>query len=164
MLNAWKFILPLFLLVACSKDKVPVPTIVEPTKWELIPGDYDVFTENSDYLYSMTLNYIKVPMPNGSHKDSLVFSNFDGQFNFGSLQDLSDISKPYYITVGQQSELHDSLGKRWKIYSDWENSTSNMFSNDTIYLSFVKTNINYWIEDLVPFYECHCKQIAVKQH
>jgi hypothetical protein len=40
----------------------------------------------------------------------------------------------------------------------------NNFHNDTIPLRFQKTNINYYISDLTPYYACDCKQIAVKQH
>jgi hypothetical protein len=64
---------------------------------------------------------------------------------------------------GGGDPLYDSNNKRWKIaggvftyYNNW--------NNDTIPLRFNKTNINYYIQDVTPYYACQCKQIAVKQH
>jgi hypothetical protein len=52
------------LCVSCKKDKVPV-TIpeLEPTKWELIEGIYDVYDTTGVYLYGIPpTNYTsKVP-------------------------------------------------------------------------------------------------------
>lgn len=158
------FTVAALLIVACTKDKVPpLPSVPQPTKWEQISGDYKVYDTNGVYLYEMNISYFFVQNPNGGHFDSLYFENFDGQFNIGAHQDLSNQYPPYYVDLGHQDTLYDTLGKRWKILEYPNNSQANLFSNDTIYLSFIKTNINYWIYDLVPYYQCYCKQFAVKQ-
>jgi hypothetical protein len=43
--------------MACRKDKVQEPVIEEPTKWELISGDYKVYDTLGEYLYKMSINY-----------------------------------------------------------------------------------------------------------
>lgn len=146
--------------VSCNKDKVPV-TITEPTKWELIEDVYDVYDTTGVYLYELKLTPIF--KENGTI-DSLRFENFDGEFHFATKQ-----MYPYpdnmlmVISIGGHDTLYDNSNKRWKLsgphYVDYNN-----FINDTIRLRFQKTNINYWVEDAVPYYACDCKQIAVKQH
>ncbi|AEA42126.1 hypothetical protein [Fluviicola taffensis] len=68
-----------------------------------------------------------------------------------------------YLRIGGGDTLFDTNTKRWKISSGINNYYNNWY-NDTIPLRFTKTNINYWIEDMMPYYSCDCKQIAVKQH
>ncbi len=152
----------IMLSVACKKDKVP-NTIPEPhpTKWELIEGVYDVYDTTGVYLYELKLTPIY--KENGII-DSLRFENFDGEFHFTTKQMYPDPDNfPNYIRIGSHDTLYDANNKRWKIHSGLSDVYNN-FLNDTIRLRFQKTNINYWVEDAVPYYACDCRQIAVKQH
>ncbi|MNU61075.1 hypothetical protein D3C71_502780 [compost metagenome] len=147
------------LLFACTKQKTPTPVTPEPTKWEKIAGHYKVYDTTGIYLYDMDLVHIHNDIGN---EDSIRFENFDGEFTFTSLQ-VYFSSIPMYVRIGGGDTLYDSNNKRWKLsagtftyYNNWK--------NDTIPLRFQKTNINYYIEDVTPYYACNCKQIAVKQH
>lgn len=147
------------IFLGCKKDKVQTIPVPEPTKWELISGTYKVYDTVGVYLYDM--NIVHVPSE-AENIDSLRFENFDGEFTFTSKQ--TNAANFYWsASIGGHDTLLDSNGKRWKLsgslYEDY-----NTFDNDTIRLRFQKTNINYWIEDVVPYYACDCKQIAVKQH
>jgi hypothetical protein len=153
------------ILLACTKERTPTPVTPsppEPTKWEKIAGHYKVYDTTGVYLYEMNLTHKTGLNQSGMEEDSLVFENFDGNFTFTALQvDFSNI--PMYIRIGGGDPLYDSNNKRWKLsagISDYYNN----FVNDTIKLRFNKTNINYYISDLTPYYACDCKQIAVKQH
>jgi len=159
------FLLFIIGLASYTKDKiVPCPE-PEPTKYELISGDYKVYDTLGGFLYDMNINYIQGPVDNGIPRDTIVFENFDGEFNFAQPQGYNPGNPELYIKIGQVDTLFDSQGKRWKLLNSAINETyDNTFLNDTIKIRFHKTNINYWIEDAVPFYECYCKQIAVKQH
>lgn len=144
---------------SCTKKKTPVPTIPEPTKWEKISGHYKVYDTTGVYLYDMDLIHTH---NDSTNRDSIRFENFDGEFTF-TAQQIETSNLPMYVQIGGGDPLYDSNNKRWKIaggiftyYNNW--------NNDTIPLRFQKTNINYYISDVTPYYACDCKQIAVKQH
>ena len=147
------------LFLSCTKEKTPKPVIAEPTKWEKISGHYKVYDTTGIYLYDMNLVHIHNEYTN---RDSIRFENFDGEFIFTSLQqEFSNV--PMGVTIGGGDLLFDSNNKRWKLYGpSWLDY--NIFNSDTINLRFNKTNINYYIEDVTPYFACDCKQIAVKQH
>ena len=153
------FIVGVSLFFACTKEKTPTPVTPEPTKWEKIAGHYKVYDTTGVYLYDMDLIHSH---NNTTNRDSIRFENFDGEFTFTTQQE-EFANLPMYVRIGGYDPLYDSNGKRWKITSA-AFSYYNNFSNDTIPFRFSKTNINYYISDLTPYYACDCKQIAVKQY
>lgn len=153
-------------LISCRKDKVQEPVVEEPTKWELIPGDYKVYDTNEVYMYDMSIVYKKTTNPQGQELDVFEFINFDDEFFFDQTQYSNPVyyyDSQLYIELGSHDTLIDTNGNRWKLSGGIEEGY-NLFHNDTITLKFKKTNINYYLQDLVPYYECQCKQIAVKQY
>jgi hypothetical protein len=147
------------ILFSCTKKKTPTPVIPEPTKWEKIAGHYKVYDTTGVYLYDMNLVHTHNDITN---RDSIRFENFDGEFTFTAQQEEFG-NLPMYVRIGGGDTLYDSNNKRWKVsagISDYYNN----WHNDTIRLRFNKTNINYYISDVTPYYACDCKQIAVKQH
>lgn len=161
-LNTSKFhlLLSIGIIAGCTKEKVPKPTPDVTTKWEIIVGDYDVYDTLGAYLYTMNLEYIYNEQMD---QDSIKFTNFDGEFTFTTLQPTAGGNHEFYIRVGNHNLLYDNTGNRWKILVDGVPGYNNILYNDTIQLSFEKTNINYWMEDLVPYYQCNCRQVAVKK-
>jgi len=155
------FISSIFLY-SCKKDKVPVPPPEEePTLSEKVAGHYKVYDTIGIYLYDMDIIRIHNNIDN---TDSLRFENFDANFTFTVKQESQNPSNyPNYVRIGSHPLLYDSNSKRWKI-SSAAYTYYNSFLNDTLPLRFQKTNINYYISDLVPYYACDCKQITVKQH
>jgi hypothetical protein len=152
----------LFLsLLSCRKDKVVQPIVEDPTKWELISGDYKVYDTLGEYLYQMEIKHKRFELHSGQIKDSLEFINFDDDFNFLSYQ--PQINDLIQVQIGSHDTLYAKDGTKWKLYSG-NLGDFNIWSNDTIHLRFNRTNINYYLQDLVPYYECECKQIAVKQN
>ena len=152
----------IMLSVACKKDKVP-NSIAEQDIWELrsvIAGDYKVYDTLGNYLYEMQISRIKYST--NSIADSLRFENFDNEFSF-TVEQYKWSNRLMGVRIGSHNILYDTNNKRWKIHSGLSDIYNN-FENDTIRLRFQKTNINYWVEDAVPYYVCDCKQIAVKQH
>ena len=163
MANPFVFILIILLhnLTSCTKDKVPSQIVVQPTKWELISGDYKVYDTTGVYLYDMSISHFYNESYN---QDSLIFENFDGEFSFSTIQmNPAPSNFPNVVTIGSHDTLYGAQMKRWKIGSG-VSEAYNQLINDTIKLRFQKTNINYYIQDLTPYYSCDCKQIAVKQN
>jgi hypothetical protein len=150
------------IISACKKDKVPGPTPTpELTKWEKVVGDYKVYDTMGIYLYDMGISHNSGIDDDGFPYDSLHFENFDGQFNISARQ--SNASNYHNsVVIGVQTALVDSSGNRWKVSSVYDEVYNNLF-NDTIRFRFWKHNLNYYLEDLVPYYDCQCKQVAVKQ-
>lgn len=139
---------------------MPTPVTPEPTKWEKIAGHYKVYDTTGVYLYEMNIVHIHV----NDQIDSLRFENFDGEFTFTVKQSSPNPSNyPNLVSIGFHNPLYDSNSKRWQL-GGGAYAYYNSFHNDTIPLKFQKTNINYYISDLTPYYACDCKQIAVKQH
>lgn len=161
--NHYKKLIPLIgigFLLACTKEKTPTPVTPNLTFWEKVEGNYKVYDTTGVYLYEMNIVNIHV----NEYTDSLRFENFDGEFTFTVKQSSPNPSNyPNYVDLGYHITLYDSNSKRWKLGGATYEYYNN-FSNDTLPLRFLKTNINYYIEDLTPYYACDCKQIAVKQH
>lgn len=159
--------LVVLLFVACRKDKVQEPVIEEPTKWELISGDYKVYDTLGDYLFDMDIEHFqKEDTVSDDIRDYFRFINFDGQFTFEAKQlplNVTISGSKNYLRIGSHDTLYGQNANRWKIISGIYEEF-NKFNNDTIIFRYTKTNINYYLQDLVPYYECNCKQIAVKQH
>ena len=150
----------ILLTTGCKKDKVPEPQVYEPTKWEKISGDYKVFDTNGIFLFDMSLNYTHYDQNN---TDSLHFSNFDGSFNFSSLQSFFSNSPEMFIRILAPNPLKDYDGNSWQLYENPNSTFDNVFNNDTIRMRFNKNNLAYYLLDLIPYSECVCEQIAVKQ-
>ena len=149
-----------WMATGCKKEVSPITPELQ-TRWKKIEGNYKVYDTLGDFLYELKLTPI---YKEDGIIDSLRFENFDGEFDFTVRQMYPDPDNyPNHIRIGGHDTLYDSNNKRWKIFSGLF-SDYNSFINDTIRLRFQKTNINYWMEDLVPYYHCICKQVAVKQH
>ena len=148
------------LLLLARKKEVSTLTPELLTRWDKIEGSYKVYDTLGEFLYDM--NIVHVPHPENETIDSLRFENFDGEFTFTNIQtNASNFTTS--VSIGGHDTLYDANHKRWKLWGALFEHY-NKFENDTIRLRFQKTNINYWIEDVVPYYHCDCKQIAVKQH
>ena len=166
--SLWTFLIlfiGLSLLTNCRKDKVKVPTPVEPTKWEKIAGDYKVYDTLGNYLYSMSLVHKDTILSNGYKIDSILFMNFDERFTFSSIQGFGTNYPELYIGISPSNPTLDYYGKRWQLYGiSNDEFYFNTLKNDTIRLRFRLNNILYYMEDLVSFLDTTKNQVAVKQH
>lgn len=159
ILRSILYILIASFVASCNKDKVQTTVVVEPTKWELISGDYKVYDTLGAFLYDMSISHKKNEPLN---EDSLMFENFDGEFTFTVKQD-DFTNYPLYLTLGFHDTICDSQSNRWRLMAGLSEDY-NQLIDDTIKLRFTRTNINFWFEDVVPYFTCDCKQIAIKQH
>jgi len=157
-------IISAILLVACKKDKVPLPIPVpEPTKWEKISGHYKVYDTTGAFLYEMDIMHSDTTLSDNTHIDSLLYINFDGQYSFSSQQS-NFTNYPNMIQIGVHNPVIDANNDRYRIFGYGPQNGFNNFVNDTIIFYFEKQNIQYYIQDVTPYFYCECKQVAVKQH
>ena len=69
------------LFLACCKDKIQKPIVEEPSKWEMIPGDYKVYDTLGGYLYDMEIKYERKVNSQNEEYDWFKFLNFDNDVN-----------------------------------------------------------------------------------
>jgi len=155
-------VLMITFLLACCKEKIQKPIAEEPSKWEIIPGDYKVYDTLGGYLYDMSIEYISGEDGSGKEIDSLRFNKFNNDFVFTQKQNSYKISDP--INIGVHNPILDWSGNSWQLSGPSTSPKDNRLINDTLFLRYNLTNIQYYLQDLVPYFECNCKQIAVKQH
>lgn len=151
-------------LWGCAKDKVPTPTPL--TKWEKIEGTYKVFDTIGIYLYTMEIKHIQNLNEYGYPIDSLEFVNFDNGFRFKTKQNTPTPSNwpDTYILINAPNPSQDGNEHSWQLYGYSNNFENNIWADDTIHLKFRKINILYYLQDMVPYSDSICKQVAVKQH
>ena len=150
------------LLASCKPEKVkPTEPVKEPSKFELIPGKYNVYDTVGIFLYEMEIKHKNGVAENGIVTDSFTFINLDGQFNYTYYQtNLEPPSWPKnFFELGSFDPIIDSNGKR-----TYFSSYMNNYRNDSIFMHFEKNNIRYYIPEMVPYKRVICKHIGVKQH
>ncbi|CAG5082299.1 hypothetical protein [Parvicella tangerina] len=149
---------------SCAKDKTPLPPPPEePEVWEKFVGNYNVYDTNGNYLYQLRINHY---YHNDNYGDSLLLENFNANF------DLKIQFLPHpdgnVLNYGFYDSIKGYDNHSWTIGSNIDDSTTevieNKLINDSIILYFRQTNIQYWINEGVPYYYCDCKQVAVKQY
>lgn len=156
----------LLFIAACKKDKVPIPNPhPEITKYEKIAGTYNVYDSLGNFLYQMSLSHSDSIFSTGMIVDTIHFHGLDGQFDFSESQGSPSNPVNYFIKIGYHGPLYDTLFKRWKIIFSYDPDGvyNNTYQNDTIRFIYQKVNINYYIEDLVPYKDTIIKIVAVKQ-
>jgi hypothetical protein len=149
---------------SCVKDKTPLPQIRTPEQWEKFIGDYRVYDTLGNFLYDMQIKHIfKGLNVYGIKRDSLVIKNFnqklDLKFEFQAMLETN------FLEIGVHHPVYDLQGKRWHVSKEYDtnNPNYNFLINDTLILYFTMSNIAFYISDAVPYYDCECKQVAVKQ-
>lgn len=148
------------MMTGCKKEQTPEPVTIH-SKWELIPGHYNVYDSTGAYIYEMDITHFSGTNSYGD-VDSLHFMNFDGNFNLLAIQSKAS-PYPLNVTIGSYTELHDSINNRWNIFGFGSDGIVNTFRNDTIVFYFEKQNTPYWWNDGTQYFNGNLKQIAVKQ-
>jgi hypothetical protein len=153
------------LLAACRKDKVKPPEPIDPTKWEKIAGDYNVYDTVGNFLYQMNLSHSVNYISSSSIIDSIHYMGLEGQYSFSTSQGMMVNPVTYNLHIGPEGPVFDSLNKRWRIYTHYDSNGfyDNTYRKDTIRIIYRKTNILYWLEDLTPYKDTTIKIIAIKQ-
>lgn len=150
------------VIVGCTKEKTPTPTVSIPTKWELVSGHYKVCDSTGVFIYEMDITHSIGATTDGYRVDSLTFINFDGNFTFTAPQNQC-YDYPNCIRIGALTAAPDSISNRWDIFGYGTDSEFNNLRNDTITFYFQKQNMPYWINDATPYFNSNLKHIAVKQ-
>lgn len=165
-----------FFLTGCIKDElnlnnqegeIKVPFIKTPTVYDKFVGDYKVYDTLFNYSHNMSIAHFSGINQYGIEVDSLRLINFADSFNFEIK--FRHITNDKILSLGIIDTLFTHSGKRFFFWSNSDDlNTSNIIENelvnDTILLYYGLDNIKYYFYENVPYYQCECKQYAVKQH
>ena len=167
MTSKWITLIILSLvIVGCNTDEIPEPEI---PGWKKFEGTYNVTKLENGQTYHMEIAFDSlVHQPSGETHLYIMYRNFDNSFDSlvngyssGIPDDRLEI-QPF----GIQHSVEDHNGSHWALsmLADDPNTPEleNTLVNDTILFYFQKSNIAFYFEDGVPFYECECKHLAVK--
>ena len=151
-------ILLLFLIgiTSCKKEVISSePPYIEQW-WDEYYGIYTVFDTANDVTYQMEIKQIERNF-NGIFIDSVSFINVANKFDVGRIfeQNVTYLDGP---SIGVFDSLMDVDNYNWTFSA----GLSEKESNDTLELKYTKSNIQYYMDDGVPFYNCICIDLAVK--
>tara|TARA_B100000795_G_C22628729_1_gene371764 strand:+ start:271 stop:750 length:480 start_codon:yes stop_codon:yes gene_type:complete len=157
-----------FLLFSCKKSEVQdcVPS-EEKEPWEKFAGAYKVYDTSNVYLYEINISHVFNGINNiGNKSDSLLIENFGGNFDYR--YEFRNLIDKNGLDLFHKNPLMDLTGNNWYFWSNSDDletpQIENYLTNDTIYLSYLLDNTPYWVEDGVPYFNCECREIAVKQN
>ena len=148
----------------CNKDCDEIP---EEPKWKRFEGQYHVTKLENGETYNMRIYFDSLlHQPSNETHLYIIYENFDNSF---------DSLAGFYIENSNPNRIRDfsaphGVGDknddRWALWMKTQDTTTiepeNTLVNDTILFYFQKSNIAFYFEDGVPFYECECKHLAVK--
>ena len=150
----------------CNKDCDDIP---EEPGWKKFEGHYNVTKLENGQTYQLQIVFDSlVHQPSGETHLYIIYRNFDNSFDSlvngyssGIPNDRIEI-QPFSVQHG----VEDYSGSRWSLSMLADDPDTpeleNTFLNDTILFYFQKSNIAFYFEDGVPFYECECRHLAVK--
>lgn len=157
------FILIFGVILSCKKkSNEPCPP---QEQWEKFVGEYNVYDTLGTFLFNAEISHYSSINEFGVEVDSILIQNFadtmDLKFNFSY-----DININYF-----NFNFHDSVvdynNKSWHvsiIYDDpITTELENVYQSGTMTLYFRMTNLPYYINESVPYFDCYCKHVYVKK-
>lgn len=157
----------LIFIFGCSKEKEILPTKDgEPIDyWEKFIGSFNVYDTLGNYLYDIEISHhSRKFFSGGQYIDTLLIENFADTFNVKFQYQTGD---PYKFHIGFHDSIVDYNNKSWGLWGMYDDNATiieeNTLINDTIIFYYDLDNIKYYIQEAQPYYQCHCKVVAVKQ-
>lgn len=167
--------LVLFVLSGCIKDDLhlnceednsydPFEDKSEP--YEKFLGDYKVYDTLFNYKYNMSIAHFSGVNQYGVTMDSLRLTNFADSFNFDIR--FNPKLNVNLLDLTSKDTLFAHSNNRFFFWSNSDDlSTPNIIENellnDTILFYYTLDNIKYYLWENVPYYQCNCKEYAIKQ-
>jgi hypothetical protein len=143
-------------IVSCKKEVIPdePPYIVQ--WWDKFYGTYVVFDTLNDVTYQMEINQIERYFDGKSFEDSIEVKNAANMFDLKIKQTSINAT---HLKFGNHFGIVDREGQRWSFFgtSYWGDS------GDTLKVYLELSNIAFYLEDGVPYYESVWTDLAIKQ-
>ncbi len=153
------FIMLLISFTSCVKEVMEDPTFQPPYQDSRLRfiGDYHVTNLDNDSVY-----YMSISLPENQTSDSIRFINFGNQFPiFESRFHLVGGSYLSYLGFS----IYDNSGNKWYI-SNFAEATGvyppNVLLEGKILFHYKISNMAYYDQDSVPFFEGTFRHLATK--
>ncbi len=150
------FLIALILgIVSCKKETIPSkPPYIEQW-WEEYYGEYNVQDVVNDVTYITKISQISRSFDGEYFHDSILVDNFANRFTL-------KITNPsvYFsnLSTGSQFGIKDKEGNRWAVNGEhYFNSTK-----DSLYIYYSLSNIAFYMDDSVGFFEQSAIDLAKK--
>jgi hypothetical protein len=154
------FILALSLcLGACGKEKheCPSPSTSPVDGRNQFVGQYKVYNTSGTFLYHM-----EILKATDLGRDSLFVVNWGNKFNLYIRHEDGDQTN--YLNYNPPFPSIDHQGHRWAFVQDLDPAfQSNLLLNDTLRMSYRISNIAFYAQDGVPFFDSTYREYGVKQ-
>ncbi len=121
-------------------------------------GQYRVYDTTGVYRYTMEI--MKASGSTGI--DSLYAVNWGGRFNIYVQHDNGNTTP--FLNIAPPFPSVDNEGHRWAFFAESDPVfQTNKLINDTLRMSYFISNIAFYAEDGVPFFEWSYREYGVKQ-
>jgi hypothetical protein len=145
---------------------VPEPTPIIP-EWKRFEGVYNVTKLENGDTYQLEISFDSlISELSGERKLHIIYSNLDNSFDTLSAVYYPNTDTNRIRSFNADFPEFDNSGHRWSIFEIGQDTLTpepeNTLVNDTILFYFRKSNIAFYFEDGVPYYDCYCKHRAVK--
>jgi len=144
------------VFLSCKKEVVPSsPPYIEQW-WEGYYGLYDVTDTLNDTVYELRISQISRSFDGTYFEDSILVENFANQFDLR-------IANPniWYsnLSIGVNFGIADRDGNRWSLSGThyWDEN------KDSLFVYYTLSNIAFYAEDGVEFFEVISTDLAVKK-
>lgn len=154
----WFTVVSFALLFGCKKEKDD-PTGSAPVDGrDHFVGQYKVYDTTGVYLYSMEI--MKTSGSTGI--DSVYVVNWGDRFNLYVQHDNGNTTP--FLNIIPPFPSYDHLGQRWAFFQESNAAfNSNLLINDTLRMNYYISNIAFYVDDGVPFFEWTYWEYGVKQ-
>ena len=154
------------LFFGCCKEEPIVPV---PKTWDKFTGTYNVTKLESGETYSLTISFDTVYSEiSGAEQFSIIYENFDDSFDTlsGWYPNGTSIDNLNIEQFNAPFGVMDYNNKRWATWIISQDTMTteleNTLINDTILFYFRKSNVAFYTEDEIEYFDCYCKHLAVK--
>lgn len=146
------------LVLSCGKERNECPlSSSSPDGRDQFVGQYKVYDTTGTFLYDM-----EIMKTNDPDKDSLYAVNWGSRFNMFIRHEDGDYTN--YLNYNPPFPSQDHQGRRWAFFQEVDASFhSNLLVHDTLRMSYRISNIAFYVDDGVPFFEWSYREYGVKQ-
>lgn len=135
--------------------------------WKKFEGTYNVTKLENGETYELLIKFDTLThIPSGERHLYIIYENFDASFDSLLIGYVNNNEPNRILRFNAEFPEYDRWYNRWTLWMIPEDTLTpepeNTLVNDTILFYFRKSNLAFYNEDGVPYYECYCKHRAVK--
>lgn len=160
------FTLIFISLFSCKPEPSKPQPQPEPEQWEKFIGEYKVYDTLGNFLFDIDIQHFDTVNFKNSEVDCMIINNFANKFQLRFQYGYVNEGLTF-LDFGFHQPAYDKNGKRWHLTRKSDDPTTivkeNSLVNDTLVFYYDLNNLLYHNKDSIPYFECYCRDVAVKQ-